>query len=255
VFQEERRAKTLSMVREGKSLTVKKLTDIFGVSEATIRRDLTFLEENGFIVRTHGGVISKESIASETLYSARSSENLEEKARIAQKAYEFINSNEVIILDAGTTVLELARQLRNFRKRLVVITHSLDIAHVLADANSIQVIQLGGSYNSNSRAFSGSMTRENLSTFHANKAFLGVNGISPKYGLTTPFIEEAQMKSNIISVSDETFVLGDHSKFGKVFVKKIVDIDQIDYIITGDNISSLLEKEFEHLPLNMIKTS
>lgn len=253
MFQEERAAEILKMVKEGRSFTVKELTGIFEVSESTIRRDLTLLEDQGFIIRTHGGVINKESIANETLYQERQSEHQEEKEKIAREAYKFIHSNEVIILDAGTTTMELAIKLSDFKKRLVVITHALNIAHFLKDFDNIELILLGGCYHKNSRALSGAITKENLSTFHANKAFLGINGISCQYGLTTPFIEEAQTKTEMIRVSDESFVLGDHSKFNKVFVKKVADLSEVDYIITDDNMNPRVEQEFKNSPVKIIK--
>lgn len=247
MFQEERIAEILQLVRKGKRFTVRELAVTFEVSESTIRRDLALLETKGYIVRTHGGAINRESMANETLYLARKSEHQKEKAEIAKKAYTFIGSNEVVFLDAGTTTLELAKELGNFRKRLVVITHDLEIAYLLREFGNIELVLLGGTYIESSRIFGGAMTRGNLATFHADKAFIAINGISGRYGLTTPFIEEAQIKRDMLEASNETFVLADHSKFDRAFVKRVCTLKEVDHIITDSGIGPDVEKKYKGL--------
>jgi DeoR/GlpR family transcriptional regulator of sugar metabolism len=172
LFAEERRQRIAELIRTQGRVVVAELAERFGVSEATIRRDLTILEQMGVLQR-------------ELQLEERVTRHLEEKIRIGQKAAELIEDGDIIILDAGTTTIHIAKAIKA-RRSITVVTNALNIAMELMGSPGIEVIFIGGSLRPRTAAAVGPFAEQMLSQINADKVFLATNGISLERGLTTP---------------------------------------------------------------------
>ena len=192
MFAEERQSKIVQMVEKGKSIKVIDLAVQFGVSESTIRRDLQEMEEAKLLKRTHGGAVGIQRKSFEPTFNEKKEEFLREKEAIGALAASLLEDGDSVILDTGTTTLEIAKRIKDLR--LTVITNALDIAEELSDVANIQLILTGGILRGNTRAMVGSLAEGTLKHFKADVAFIGANGISIEEGLTTPNHVEAMTK-------------------------------------------------------------
>ncbi len=245
-FPLERKDQILDLiVRKGRT-TVDELIDMFKVSGATIRRDLEFLERQGLITRAHGGAMSKSRVSLEPDFFEEKEKFLEEKKRIGQEAAKLIEEEEVIFLEASTTVLELARNIPN-DKNLTVVTNSLDIAQELDGKEGINLIITGGSPRRRTHALIGPLTEATLSQMRIDKAFVGVSALDPTYGITASTLEEAQTRKKIVKASNKIIILSDHSKFGKQNFASVNPLPSIDILITDRRISEEMKVEIERL--------
>jgi DeoR/GlpR family transcriptional regulator of sugar metabolism len=202
--------KILSLLR---NVTVGDLARRLDVSEVTIRKDLSELEEMGCLIRTHGGArIAEDSRILKTI-EMRQKEHLEQKQAIARKAKELIREGETIYLDAGSTCLLLARELVEMNLR--VVTNSIDIMVVLGNAPGISLISLGGSYRKEAGSFVGPMAIEALKMFQIETSFLGATAFSPRGVFSSQNVIESQLKQKVLEVSGRRVILADSSKYGK----------------------------------------
>jgi len=229
MFAEERQRKIAEMMVESSSLKVVELAEHFEVSESTIRRDLQELEEHQILKRTHGGAVSVTKRGFEPSFKDKKEEFSIEKERIGELAAEMVEDGYSVILDTGTTTLEIAKRIKN--KKITVITNSLDIAEELSDVDNIELIMTGGTLRGNTRAMVGYLTETMLRNFRADIAFIGANGITLKDGATTPNHVEAMTKRAMISSSHKVYVVSDTSKLGKVSFAVITPILNITGII------------------------
>ncbi|QCX34406.1 DeoR/GlpR transcriptional regulator [Caloramator sp. E03] len=243
MFSEERKMQIISLLKEQGNIKVSDLAKIYDVSEVTIRKDLQELEEEGLIKRVHGGAVLNNSIKFEPTFSEKSDKYIQEKESIGKASAKLIKDGDIIALDAGTTTLQIAKNIT--AKNLTVVTNSLDIAYQLSSKKDIEVIVTGSLLRWETRAFVGPLTDMTLKNIRVDKAFIGTNGISLKFGLTTPNITEANTKKTLISISQQIIVVCDHSKFNSVCFAKIVDIDEIDIVVTDSGIDKSIKKQFE----------
>ena len=246
----ERQDKIMDLLMKNKTMSVKELCSLLDASEATIRRDLTFLESEKRLERTHGGahISDRVQLLYEQSVDQKGLISLNEKRRIAQRAFEMIKNGESIVLDAGTTTLELAKLIGESKIQLLVITNGAAISNLICKNENIELYLTGGRVRHNTLASVGTSALELLKSFNVNKAFIGVNGITIDDGLTTPDYEEAQIKKTMLSIASERIVLADSTKFNKVARCLISPISAVDTIITDDVLGSndfdmLREKE------------
>ncbi len=245
-FPLERKDQILDLITRKGRITIDELIEKFKVSGATIRRDLEFLERQGLITRAHGGAMSKSRVSLEPNFFEEKEKFLEEKERIGEEAAKLIEEGEVIFLEASTTVLQLARNLKN-RRNLTVVTNSLDIAKELDGKEEISLIISGGSPRRRTRALIGPLTEATLSQMRIDKAFMGVSALDPIYGMTAPTLEEAQTRKKIVKASNKIIILSDHSKFGKQNFACVDSLQSIDILITDRGISEEMKVEMERL--------
>ena len=172
----ERQKQILSLLTRQQKLSVAEIVAQFAISEATARRDLESLTLQGKAQRVHGGVIALEQAPPELPILERESEQLDEKIRIARAASELVSDKETIFLGSGSTVLEVARQLRN-RRNLTVITNSLPVLNTLVGINGITVISLGGMLRDSELSFIGHITEQALTEVRADKVIMGTRGV------------------------------------------------------------------------------
>jgi DeoR/GlpR family transcriptional regulator of sugar metabolism len=226
-------------------VSVEELSRRLEVSAATVRRDLAQLESLGEVRRVHGGGVGTESRLEEPLFDDKTSIAAREKQRIAQAALKFIQPNDTIFLDGGSTVLELARLIRD-RSNLTVVTNSLRSAIELA-AQGPRVILIGGEFRRRSQTLVGPLTRLTLDEVHVDKAFMGTIGLTLEEGLTTTDPSEAYTKELVMQHARQVFLLADHSKVGKVSFACAGQLGRVQVLITDKQVdrkfSSRLRKD------------
>lgn len=233
LLAEQRRRKILDLLEQEGQITVQDLVARFSMSAVTVRADLDALDAAGTIVRSHGGAVRQLEPTRD--YPLRFKESLHraEKTLIGQAAAELVQPGEIVILDSGTTTAEIARQLKAHSiQAITVITDAINIVTDLVDAPGISVICIGGLLRPVSHSFVGPQAEAMLKEMHADRLFLAVDGFDLEYGLTTPDVLEAQLNSQMITISKETTVVADASKLGRRSVCRIGSLDQIHRLIT-----------------------
>ena len=243
MLAEERRQQILKILNNKGSVHVNEVSKILNVTEETIRRDLDTLNEKRLLKRTHGGAISIEDNKSELSFNVRKEKNIEEKITIAKKAASLINNGDTIFLDASTSSMYLADELKEFTD-LTIVTNSVRIILELAE-NPINIIATGGILRANSLSYVGPLTNEAIKKYYADKFFTSCKGISIKHGATDSNEMEIEIKKLMSKQSQKLIVLADYSKFNKVGLSQFANFNDIDIIITDDNIDKSLKKEFE----------
>ena len=252
---EERRSRILNMLHTEGKVYVDKLVETFGVSEVSIRKDLAVLEERQLLVRVKGGaiIIHQSGDFDDLSISHKQSLHVKEKQLIGRYAASLIKEGERIILDSGTTTMEIAKNLDRLNN-LTVITNALDIAITLNNYNRFTVIVLGGTMRSVSHSTVSMISEYALSNIFCDKLFLGVDSISIKDGLSTPSLEEASLNQAMIGAAREVIAVFDSSKFGRRTFAHIASLDKITSIITDSNISPELKDYIEksHITLHIV---
>ena len=216
---------------EHKIAPISELGSILDVSEATIRRDLEWLENDGFLLRTHGGAILNQNIQFESEYQQRALLNVEHKSAIGKLAASLIKPGEIVFVNSGTTTTQLIRHI-DPGKNITIVTNNLFVAQGVID-REINLILLGGSFQQKSKSVSGRFAIENLDQIYANQSFIGVDGLSLKYGLTVPLNSEAEIVRLMIKrTKGPVNIVADHSKWEMVANFEIAQVNQIQRFIT-----------------------
>ncbi|MGL4283444.1 DeoR/GlpR family DNA-binding transcription regulator [Eubacterium aggregans] len=234
MFPIERREKIIEKLGQDGSITVEKLAKNLAVTPATIRRDLKYLEECNQITRTFGGAVVKEGLLEEIAVSKKASANQAQKKRIAKAAEMLIEEGQTIILDAGTTNRELAVLLAEGSKRITVVTDDILIAAVLLKSPFVEVYCTGGHVQRDVGVCLGKHAEKFFRGINADIAFLGASAIDVEMGVSSPSLEKAALKQQILECAKLRVLISDSSKFGRVSFAKICDLDRIDQIITDD---------------------
>jgi len=250
MFSMERQQKIEDLVKQNVSVQVNELATQFKVSESTIRRDLQEMETNGLLVRTHGGAMEVSRSNYEMSFREKEVENISAKQKIGEIAAAMVQDGDTIILDSGTTTLEIAKRIT--AKSVTVITNSIDIALEISNRENIELIVAGGSLRHTTRAMVGTLTENVFKNFRVNKAFVGVNGISIKDGFTTPSFLESQVKKTIIEVAEKAIIVADASKFNKVYFSIIGELKDAASIITSESIDKEMQIKFKELGVVII---
>jgi DeoR family transcriptional regulator of aga operon len=229
---EERRRRILDLLDEEDRVTVEDLVERFEVSAVTIRGDLDALAVGGSLVRSHGGAL-KRLDQGDIRISVKETLNHREKLRIGHAAARLIRRADTIILDSGTTTAEIAKQIKTLKlDSLTVITNGLNVAMHLADLPHVRVIVIGGLMRHMSYSTVGPQAEQMLSGLNADHLFLGVDGLDPEIGLTTPDVLEAQLNSLMIRMAREATVVADSSKFSKRSLSVIAGVGDVRRVIT-----------------------
>ena len=229
----ERRALIMRQLEQKEEVLVTELSKETGISEVTIRKDLTILQNRNLLVRTRGGAMRKpvENQNEDITIAKKGMFNFREKERIGAEAAKLIKDGDFIMLDSGTTTLEVARHLDRFQ-HLKIITNAMNIATELMTYKRFEVILLGGNLRVNSHSTVGPLAMSVLRNFSAYKLFLGVDSFSLEDGVSTPSMEEALLNQNMIQQADKVIAVFDSSKFDKRNYVHIAEAREIDCIIT-----------------------
>lgn len=252
MFAEERYVKIVALLNEKSSIKVTELANIFNVSESTIRRDLQDMNVRGLLTRTHGGAVAAQKTNFEPTFKEKKDEQYNEKTDIGKLAASIIKDGDTIILDSGTTTIEIAKFIT--AKNITVITNSIDIAEELSEKEQIELIVTGGTLRTITRAMVGHITETALKNFRVDKAFIGVNGISLREGLTTPNFIEAQTKKAMINAANKVIVVADSTKFHQVCFSVISPMDIVSTIITNDTLDHNTAKDYENTGIEILTT-
>lgn len=238
MFAEQRKAIILDMLKLKGSVSLTELTQLFDVSEATIRRDLTELERKNQLQRTHGGAVSTDLSIFEAGYVEKEQEYLEEKQQIAQIAAYMINDGDTVLLDSGTTTYEIARAIR--KKKITLITNSATIMADMMNAPecNLELVSTGGIYRSSTRSFLGANAESFIRTIVPDKVFIAANGFSIRCGATTPNLSEASIKRAMIDVGKEAYLAIDSSKIGKDYFSVIAKPTAFQGIVSDSRMDS-----------------
>lgn len=213
------------------------------VSPITARRDLEELAARGYLIRTHGGAIKDESVSHLFSFVRRMDNKREKKIEISKYAAQRIQDNDTIFLDCGSTIFHITQFLHQ-RKNLKVITNSLSIAMELSKYPEIKVVMIGGEILPERRAVYGPTAYQQIQQYHANKAFIGTNGLSLKDGLSSYDDYEAQIVLAMTEVSDSVYLLCDASKIEKNSVFKFAPVTLPDVIITDNQVSEVIIQQY-----------
>ena len=231
----ERQKQILSLLSQQGRLSVAEIVTQFSISEATARRDLETLASQGKAQRVHGGVIAVEQAPPELPILEREKEQADEKARIGRAAASLVGNNETVFLGSGTTVLEIARNLRN-HKNLTVITNSLPVLNILAGNNEITVVSLGGMLRESELSFIGHITEQALVEVRADKVFMGTRGVSLEHGLTNDYLQETLTDRAILKSGREVVIVADHTKVNRVATVLLAPLDQMHSFVTDSKV-------------------
>jgi len=233
----ERRAQILKMLETCDEISVTELARQMETSEVTIRKDLTILQNRKLLIRTRGGVMRRpvENLNEDTSIGKKRLFNVHEKERIGALASQLIQDGDHIMLDSGTTTMEIARNLERF-SHLTILTNAMNIAVELMKYRRFTVIILGGHVRINSQSTVGPLAINTLRNFSKYKLFLGVDSFSLESGVSTPNLEEALLNQQMIASASQTIAVCDASKFNKQSFAHIADLEQINTIVTDTSI-------------------
>lgn len=235
---EERRAVILDEIAKRHRVEVSTLSRKLGVSEVSIRRDLSFLEKQGLLKRVHGGALALPLVRYEQSYREKAHQHIVEKERIGRAAARLIQENGQFILNSGTTVLQVARNIPSQilqNGRLTVITNSLPIVRELGHWEGVQIILLGGIYLPSQDILVGPQVVSALKGLHAERIFLGTDGLTPSHGVTTSNLLEAEVDKAMTKAASEIIVVADSSKIGCVGLVSIIPLHEVHKLITDYN--------------------
>ncbi|MGQ9494129.1 MAG: DeoR/GlpR family DNA-binding transcription regulator [Anaerolineae bacterium] len=247
----ERKQAIRLLIRERGRATVAELSKHFGVSPATVRRDLDALEDEGVILRAHGGAVVAERALPEPPIIQRMKENEEEKKRIGKAAAELIQDGETIFLGSGTTTFEVARNLTG-KKNLTVITNALNIVNLLAEQPDITVVVAGGLLRHSELSMIGFITEQALKELRANKVIMGMRAISVHDGLTSDYLPEIMTDRAIMRSAPEVILVADHSKLEKVSTVLVAPITAVHKIVTDAAAPAEVVAELQALGIEVI---
>lgn len=231
MLPQERYEEILNILDQSKVIKVSELCDYFGVSIETIRRDLEHLESEGHLKRVYGGAISLKKTSAEPSYNARFTINPEEKKAIARKTAELVKDGETLIIDLGTTTLEVAKHLRN-KKNLTIITNCLSIAQELVDIPGNRVFLSGGQLRVEELTLSGYLSEDFFKQFNVDKTIIGVGGITIDGGISDYHIDENKVRKIMIEKGEQVIAVADHSKFGVKALINVCSLDKIDILVS-----------------------
>ncbi|MFE8728727.1 DeoR family transcriptional regulator [Aeromonas hydrophila] len=235
----ERRERIIQQLRSNGSVQVNELAGHYQVSTVTIRNDLAFLEKQGVAVRAYGGALLCESgqpVAERTI-ADKSVLNTPVKQRIGAMAASLVQPGCRVILDSGTTTLEVARHLRDHQE-IVVMTNGMNVANALLEAEGVELLMTGGHLRRKSLSFYGAQADLSLQNYHFDLLFLGVDGIDLERGVSTHHEDEARLNRCMCHVAERIIVVTDSSKFGRLSLHKIIDTRRIHTLITDDAIAA-----------------
>lgn len=248
MLRAERITRIYDIVSKRRFVSISDLTKELSASKSTVLRDVDELYRAGRVVKTRGGVMSRQGEAAqaeEPSPKIKSALFVDQKERIAAKAMDYIRTSSSVFLDAGTTTLAIARRInREINRPLIVVTYDLSIAMELCANAFTEVIVIGGVLRHNFNTTTGYFAESMLEGIHVDKVFLGADGIDPDGGVLNFSVEDIGIKRQLVSrIADEVILVCDHSKFNAHSLLKVCDLSDVDRIITGSELASDLAEQ------------
>ncbi|MET8295808.1 MULTISPECIES: DeoR/GlpR family DNA-binding transcription regulator [unclassified Streptomyces] len=245
MYAPERQQQILRLAQEQGRVDVPALAEGFGVTQETIRRDLSALDRAGLLHRVHGGALPVGALHLEPGLAERDSTAAAEKERIAKAALDLLPGEGSVILDAGTTVSRLAGLLPA-DCALTVVTNALPVAARLADHPGLALHLIGGRLRHRTHASVDAWALRDLADVHADVAVVATNGFSPQGGLSTPDLAEAAVKRAMLTAARRVVLVADSSKFGARHFARFGSLDQVDVLVTDAGLTDEQAAEIEN---------
>jgi DeoR/GlpR family transcriptional regulator of sugar metabolism len=253
---DKRRTAILDEIAKNQMVKVTELSKCFGVSDVLIRRDLERMEKFGLLKRIHGGAVGlPHDVALPFGTPVHMTSHEEEKERIGRAAAAMIQDGDRVILDSGTTVLQVARHIAGYLLtwgKLTIITDSLPMVQAVGGWNGVHLILLGGLYLPQSKVVAGPQALENLEGLHVDKLFLGADGVSLSNGITTSNVLEAEVERKMVEVANEVILVADSSKISKKGLISIVPVNRIHKMVTDIGAPPEFIQEMQKLCIEII---
>lgn len=232
LFLQERLEQILDLLQDQGRVSVSELSDRFDVSAVTIRNDLATLNQQGRLVRTHGGAVLRNNQATDLpAFTLRKELQSSEKERIGRAAAALVRDGDAIALDASTTAWQVARHLKD-RRELTVVTNGLFIALEFVDSPGVTVVMPGGTLRAASASLVGDEGACILELYHVQKGFFSAGGFTLEEGLTDTSQYEVELKQRMVERSKDVIALVDSSKWGQVTFASLASVDQLDRVLT-----------------------
>ena len=247
----ERRNAILAKLKEDRKVVVSDLSELYNVTEETIRRDLEKLEAEGLAKKTYGGAVINESLNVELPYIVRKKSNVAGKQVIGELLAKMISDGDHIILDASSTALFVAKSIKN-KKNLTVITNSIEIMIELSDRKGWKILSTGGLMKDGALSLVGYQAIRMINSFNVDKAAFSVKGIDIRHGMTDSNESEAQVKMAFIQAAKKKILVVDSSKFNKISFTKVGEIKEVDMVITDRKPSDEWLSKFEAEGIDVI---
>lgn len=247
-----RRETMLRMLDKGENISVQEFKNVLNCSYATLRNDLAYLEKKGMVLRTHGGAV-RTDVSPVIGRIRRENAQQDEKQAIAKKVFDtYIRANMTLILDAGTTNVEIARVIAASDLPLTVLTHSEPVIHLLAEAEQVQLFALGGSYKHDSRAFYDRNIRKSTEAMHADLYFMGFNGILPDQGFAHAIYLEQDTKMSYMAIASKTIAVGASTKLDQSGLWISGTFSEIQSLVTDSGIRPELYQKLSEVGLEVL---
>lgn len=247
----ERQKQIFSLLSRHGRLSVSEIVEQFSISEATARRDLERLASQGKAQRVHGGVIAVEQAPPEMPILQREGEQSDEKSSIGRAAAGLIADGETVFLGSGTTVLEVAKHLRE-RKRLTVITNSLPVLNVLAGIKDVTVVSLGGQLRESELSFIGHIAEQALAELRVDKVIMGTRGISLEHGLTNDYLPETLTDRAILKIGQQVILVADYTKINRVATALLAPLKTMQVFVTDSNADRKFLQSLKKLGIEVV---
>ncbi|WP_042229014.1 DeoR/GlpR family DNA-binding transcription regulator [Paenibacillus popilliae] len=231
MFPAERKSKILEYLKKQQRATVKELSCLVGVSEATLRSDLQVMEEEGSLQRTHGGAMIADDMQTDTSFAVREKRNNAEKSAIGSKAAMLPQDGECILLDASSTALEMAKALKNRQIRLIVVTNGIYTALELKENPNFTVIVVGGVIRAGSAGLEGMLGSSVLNQIHMDTMYTSAHGFTLEDGMMDFNVYEVELKRAMIQASSQVIALLDHTKLDKRSISSFASAQDIAAMI------------------------
>ena len=227
------------------------LAENLGVTTATIRTDLQYLEDKGALIRSHGGAITATSAVRDLKEDVKKKVNAGPKKRIGKEAAKLINENDSIIIASGSTMVAFAEEVVPCES-LNIVTPSIRIASQFLDRPNVTILQLGGIIYGNTLSTRGAYAEAGLDTLHCSKVFFGVEGFDIKSGLTCATLEEADLTRKMMKSATQSIVLADSTKFCRRGFGKICNLEDIDILITDNGLPEEARSAIESIGITVV---
>ena len=245
MLAEQRRRAILEELEASGAVSVTELSGQLGVSDMTVRRDLEELSARNLLRKVHGGAVPVQKAAAEPHFEQKRALNRREKEAIARAALPLVEDGHTVAFSAGTTTWQVAAALRPEHGDLTFITNSTNVALLLQEGGWERIVLSGGSFRTPSDALVGPFADRTLKTLNADVLFLGVHGVHPDAGLTTPNTAEAETDRCLVEAAQRVVVVADHTKLGVVALAKIVPLDKVAVLVTDDGAPPEVLREIE----------
>lgn len=238
----ERRKRIIQMLELNGKVEIIQLSETLGVTPMTIRRDLDVLEKQKKLIRTHGAAVPPQGLIVEQTFESKAGKAVLEKQAIAREAISFVRDGMTVLLDSGTTTLQIAKLLKS-RDKVTVITNDIKIAAELMDSE-LEIILLGGRLQNGVGSLYGALTSETLRSLHVDLFFLGTPALHSSLGITATTIEKAALKKDMCQAAEQIILVADSSKFHQKAFSKVCDLEDITTIITDGHLSEKVSEAY-----------